>query len=358
MNSFRPTASLAKLQLRSELLARVRLFFSDREFLEVETPILSADVVVDRHLDPLSTVLADDLRKPELGRRLWLQTSPEFGMKRLLAAGATAIYQITRAFRNGEVGPLHNPEFTMVEWYRVGDHMEAGMTLLSDLCQMVLNTMPAERLSYAAAFERHVGLNPHTATVNQLAAAAAQQHITVPAGLGDDRDGWLNLLLAECVEPHLGQSTPTILYDYPASQAVLAKVRDDAPPVAERFELYYRGIELANGYHELLDPAVLRRRNVAANAARMADGKPPLPEESRLLQAMEAGLPPCTGVALGFDRLVMLAAGEIAGRSDGVSHRSGVKAVAGKRYAAGSSGNQFPRTTEHFSHGVRTRRAP
>jgi lysyl-tRNA synthetase class 2 len=265
-------------------------------------------------------------------------------MKRLLAAGATAIYQITRAFRNGEVGPWHNPEFTLVEWYRVGDDMAAGMPLLSDLCQALLNTPPAERLSYAAAFERHIGLNPHTAAAKQLAAAAAQQRINVPAGLGDDRDGWLNLLLAECVEPHLGQSTPTILYDYPASQAALAKVRElsvdeqgsgvvfnpqgeessvkleiDSRPlpaskpqpveIAERFELYIRGIELANGYHELLNPAVLRHRNSAANAARVADGKPALPEVSHLLQAMEAGLPPSSGVALGFDRLVMLAAG-------------------------------------------------
>ena len=172
--SFLPTASLANLRLRAGLLASVRHFFASRGFLEVETPILSADVVVDRHLDPMSIVLADDPRKPEIGRRLWLQTSPEFGMKRLLAAGAPAIYQITRAFRNGEVGSLHNPEFTMVEWYRVGDDMAAGMTLLSELCQTMLNAPPAEQLSYAAAFERHIGLNPHTATMNQLAAAAAQ----------------------------------------------------------------------------------------------------------------------------------------------------------------------------------------
>src|SRR5262245_6578626 len=140
MTDYLPTAPLAKLRLRADLLARVRQFFAQREFLEVETPILSADVTVDRHLDPMSTVLADDPRRPEIGRRLWLQTSPEFGMKRLLAAGATAIYQITRAFRGAEIGSLHNPEFTIVEWYRVGDDMRQGMTLLSDLCQALLNT--------------------------------------------------------------------------------------------------------------------------------------------------------------------------------------------------------------------------
>jgi lysyl-tRNA synthetase class 2 len=289
--------------------------------LEVETPILSADVTVDRHLDPMSTVLADDARRPEIGRRLWLQTSPEFGMKRLLAAGASAIYQITRVFRDGEVGPLHNPEFTIVEWYRTGDNMQAGMSLLSEFCQTLLGAPAVERVRYAEAFQKHVGINPHLVGAAELTAAAREKGINVPEGLGDDRDSWLNLLLADCVEPHLGQSAPTILYDYPASQAALAKVRDEklsvvgklsepsTVKIAERFELYYRGVELANGYHELLDAAELRCRNSAANAARATMGKPPLPEESRLLAAMEAGLPACTGVALGFDRLVMLAAG-------------------------------------------------
>ncbi len=164
--------------------------------------------------------------------------------------------------------------------------------------------------SYRSAFEKHLGINPHTCTIEQFSAAAMQAHIQVPQGLDDDRDGWLNLLLAECVQPQLGQNTPTILYDFPVGQAALARIRiDGETPVAERFELYFRGVELANGYHELLDPAELRRRNAAANAARIADGKPPLPENSRLLDAMQAGLPECAGVALGFDRVVMLAAG-------------------------------------------------
>jgi elongation factor P--(R)-beta-lysine ligase len=309
MFDYLPTASIERLQLRADLLARVREFFATRGFLEVETPILSNDVVVDRHLDPMSTVLADDPRRPEVGRKFWLQTSPEFGMKRLLAAGMKAIYQITRAFRNGEIGPLHNPEFTMVEWYRVGDNQAAGMSLLSQLCHALLKTPPAETISYRSAFEKHLGINPHTCTIEQFPAAAMQAHIQVPQGLDDDRDGWLNLLLAECVQPHLGQTTPTILYDFPVGQAALARIRTGGEtPVAERFELYFRGVELANGYHELLDPAELRRRNSTANAARVADGKPPLPENSRLLDAMQAGLPECAGVALGFDRIVMLAA--------------------------------------------------
>jgi len=298
------------LRLRAALLRRVREFFDSRGFLEVETPILSADVVVDRHLDPMSTVLAADPRLPDRGQQLYLQTSPEFAMKRLMAAGGKAIYQVTRAFRNGEAGRLHNPEFTIVEWYRAGDDMQAGMQLLSELAAALLNRPPAELLSYRDAFQRHAGIDPRTRSAAELSAAAQLHAISVPPGLSlRDRDAWLDLLLIELVEPHLGHERPTILFDYPASQAALARVRPEDPAIAERFELYVQGIELANGYHELLSADVLRRRNSENNARRISDGKPPLPEDSRLLAAMEAGLPDCAGVALGFDRVVMLAAG-------------------------------------------------
>jgi lysyl-tRNA synthetase class 2 len=307
-NDFRPTASWENLRLRAELLRRLREFFARHEFLEVETPILSADTVVDRHLDPFLTEMPCG---PEgAPRRLWLQTSPEFAMKRLLAAGGRAIYQVTRVFRLGEQGPLHNPEFTMVEWYRAGDGMDEGMQLTSDLCDALLQHGPAQRVSYAEAFKRHVGLDPHTAEAEALVSAAERCGVVPPAALAsEDRDGWLDLLLAERVGPHLGHQRPVLLYDYPVGQAALAKVRAEEPPVAERFELFVLGIELANGYHELLDPAELLRRSVEANARRRADGKSTLPERSRLLAAMEAGLPDAVGVSLGFDRLVMLAAG-------------------------------------------------
>ncbi len=299
---FRPTASWERLRLRAGLLRRVREFFDCRGFLEVETPILSADTVVDRHLDPFPVMAG--------GRPFWLQTSPEFGMKRLLAAGGRAIYQVTRAFRRDEQGPLHNPEFTMVEWYRVGDGLAEGVQLLSDLCESLLGRGPAERITYRQAFERHVGLDPHTADAETIGCAVRDAGIAAPESLApNDRDGWLDLLLVERVQPHLGLGRPTIVFDYPASQAALAQVRAGPTPVAERFELYVSGIELANGYHELVDPAVLRARNAENSALRRADGKEPLPEESRLLAAMEAGLPAATGVALGFDRVVMLAAG-------------------------------------------------
>jgi len=304
MGDFRPTASWDNLRLRAGLLRKTREFFHRHGLLEVETPLLSADTVVDRHLDPFHVTAESS------GQELWLQTSPEFCMKRMLADGARAIYQITRAFRQDELGPLHNPEFTIVEWYRVGDGPDEAMQLLADLCQTLLDCGPVQRISYAEAFERHVGLNPHTADTEMLVRTVEQHAIQRPSSLSvDDRDGWLDLLLVELVEPHLGNTAPVIVYDYPASQAALARIRPDEPPVAERFELYVAGIELANGYHELVDPAELERRNAQSNQQRLADGKRPLPEQSRLIAAMQSGLPSAAGVALGFDRLVMLAAG-------------------------------------------------
>jgi len=306
---FLPAASWENLRRRADLLRKVRRFFDSREFLEVETPILSADTVVDRHLDPFSVAI-DGPVAPATPRRFWLQTSPEFGMKRLLVAGAKAIYQVTRVFRQGEQGLLHNPEFTMVEWYRAGDEMPEGMRLLGDLCDRLLGRGPAEMAAYGEAFARYVGLDPHAASTAELAGKAQALGVPAPASLdAEDRDGWLDLLLSERVQPNLGRDRPLILYDYPASQAALARVRPGPPPVAERFELYVSGIELANGYCELVDARTLRERNARNNVLRRADGKPGLPEESRLLAAMEAGMPPATGVALGFDRVVMLAAG-------------------------------------------------
>jgi elongation factor P--(R)-beta-lysine ligase len=307
---FRPTASVEVLRLRAGLLRRARRFFEDRGFLEVETPLLSADTVIDLHLDPIPVTLFYDPRNMHDGPRRWLQTSPEFAMKRLLSAGAPSIYQITRAFRGGESGRLHNPEFTMIEWYGVGHTMRQGMQFLSDLAEVLLERGAADWVSYRQAFEQSVGIDPHRADGRQLAALADRLGVSAPASLSpEQRDGWLDLLLIERVEPDLGQERPVILYDYPATQAALARIREEVPPVAERFELYFRGVELANGYHELGDPRELRRRNRRTNELRRAEGKPPLPEESRLLAAMESGLPPCSGVALGFDRLVMLACG-------------------------------------------------
>ncbi len=311
-DDFRPTANWEVLRLRAELLRVIRRFFEERDFLEVETPILSADTVVDRHLDPFWTAdvdrPADIMPQTQL---YYLQTSPEFGMKRLLAAGSPgAIYQISRVFRRGECGPLHNPEFTLVEWYRVGDDYHTGMGLLADLCEVLFARGRPTIHTYGEVFTRFVGIDPHSATAEELRQRAEALHVAYPASLSlEDRDGWLDLLFSEKVQPYLGREEPVILCDYPASQAALAIVRLGPPPVAERFELFVNGIELANGYHELRDPKELRQRIARANAQRVKDGKSPLPPTNRLLEAMEAGLPPCVGVALGFDRVVMLRGG-------------------------------------------------
>jgi lysyl-tRNA synthetase class 2 len=295
------------MRLRDSLLRRLRSFFHERGFIEVDTPLLSADVVVDQHLEPFAVVVPLGARG---ARRMWLQTSPEFAMKRLMAAGGDAIFQVTHAFRQEEQGPLHNPEFTLVEWYRRGDGLSEGMQLLGELADALLRRGQPETITYQQAFERYAGIDPNTSETSAMADTARERCVIVPESLSaDDRDAWLDLLLVELVEPHLGRDRPMILYDYPASQAALARIRPGPPAVAERFELYVDGIELANGYHELLDAKVLRQRNRDNNQMRRARGKPALPEESRLLAAMESGLPACTGVAMGFDRVVMLAAG-------------------------------------------------
>ena len=233
-SDFRPTANWQRLRFRAELLHRLRGFFHKHGFLEVETPVLSADTVVDRHLDPFAVEVG--------GRKYWLQTSPEFAMKRLLAVGGRAIYQVTR-FRLDEQGPLHNPEFTMVEWYRVDEGMAEGIELLSDLCEELLKRGRAEPISYRRAFEQFAGLNPHAASTEQIIAAVRAAGVEPPASMTpEDRDGWLDLLLVERVQPHLGRQRPAILYDYPASQAALARVRQEDSPVAERFELYVSGV--------------------------------------------------------------------------------------------------------------------
>ena len=309
---FRPAAPLSNLRLRARLLAAVRGFFDARGYWEVETPLLSAESTIDPNIEPCTTRWGPDGGPLCAGQQRFLQTSPEFAMKRLLAAGAQAIYQVTRAFRHGELGRLHNPEFTIVEWYRTGDTYHDQMAVVGELVRTVAagpdgqglaaSDEPFLRTAYQDAFERCLGCRPLGMTCPELRALALGRGITPPPSLHpDDRDGWLNLLLVTSVEPSLGTDHPEFLYDYPASQAALARVRPGAPPAAERFELYIRGIEICNGYQELTDAGELRRR-IQEHAGRTASAE-------RLLAAMDAGLPECSGVALGFDRLCMLAAG-------------------------------------------------
>ncbi|MDA1180271.1 MAG: EF-P lysine aminoacylase EpmA [Planctomycetota bacterium] len=308
-HEFAPTATWAMLQTRAALWRRLREFFDTHGFLEVETPVLSQDTVIDRHLDPLAVVLPPDPRRPADGPTLWLQTSPEFAMKRLLVAGGPSMYQVTKAFRAAEIGPLHNPEFSLVEWYRLGDSLDQAMHLTSQLAEHLLNRGPAALHSYRQLMRQFADVDPWQCDTESLRKAAVAKGIEIPAQHTPDM--LLDLLMTECVEPHLGFQSPAIVFHYPPAQAALAQVVFDRQeqPVAERFELYVNGIELANGYHELLDADEFVRRMQQNNAARLQDGKQPLPEADRFLHAMRQGLPACSGVALGFDRLVMVATG-------------------------------------------------
>jgi lysyl-tRNA synthetase class 2 len=323
-SDFLPTASLRTLEVRARALAATRRFLDARGYFEVDVPLVSADRVIDPHLAPFgvlevdaaATAGAPSTRHPQRPPTRHLQTSVEFGMKRLLAAGARAIYQLSHVFRAGERGSRHNPEFTMLEWYRVGDthveqmaETEALVAELFALCGQPL-PVPFGRLTYQQAFERSLGIDPLRASVDELARVATKQGLAVPESLDrHDRDGWLNLLLALCVEPNLGVTRPEFVCDYPASQAALSRLRPGEPPVAERFELYRNGVELCNGYHEMTSPTELRGRIEAESARRGREGLPPLPVHNRLLDSMEHGLPPCAGTALGFDRVLMLAVG-------------------------------------------------
>lgn len=308
-NGWRPSASPAVLQLRARLIARIREFFAGRDVLEVETPILSHAGTIDPNLHSLA---AHSLAPRDERLRGLLHTSPEFPMKRLLAAGSGSIYQICKVFRGGEAGRLHNPEFTMLEWYRVGYDYRALMKEVADLVTDVLAEsrppLPHEELTYRDAFLRYAGLDPHTATAAEFSACAAKHGVEV-AGVATDPDQWRDLLLTHAVEHHLGCGQLSFVYDYPASQAALARIRPGNPPVAERFELYLDGIELANGFSELTDAAEQARRFDADRQTRLQRTLSAIPEDSHLLAALAHGLPECSGVALGIDRLVMLAAG-------------------------------------------------
>lgn len=310
MNDFRSTASTETLKARAKLLRQTRAFFDDRGFLEVQTPVLSSDTVVDRHIDPVAVELKDDPFSDEAGRRMWLQTSPEFAMKRLLASGMQAIYQIGPVFRVGEAGHRHNPEFTMLEWYRCGDTIERGMELLSEFAAEVLHRPPAVIVCMSSAFLEHVGFDPFVESAMGLRRRCDELHLAYPDSIAaDDWDTWFDLLFASRVQPQLGHERPVIIRDFPASQSALAQIREGDPPVAERFELFVDGLELANGYLELLDANELLTRNRVANQMRIEDGRQALPETSRLVAAMQSGLPRCVGAALGFDRLTMLVTG-------------------------------------------------
>jgi len=293
--NWRPTASRETLQQRAEILAGIRDFFSARDVLEVETPMLSPAATTEPHLESLAVV--------PLG---WLHTSPEYPMKRLLAAGFGDCYQICRVFRGTELGRRHQPEFTLLEWYRVGWDWQQLQTEVAELLAGILGVDRVESHSYAELFLAD-GLDIETVTVKELQAGLTARGIVFPdAEL--HHDAWLDLWISTVISPKLGQGCLSFVHSYPASQASLAHVEQG---VAQRFEVYYQGIELGNGFQEETDPEELRRRFYSWNELRVEEGLKQMPIDETFLAAMTAGLPLSAGVAVGVDRLVMLALGAV-----------------------------------------------
>jgi len=320
-SDWRPGASRTRLVQRAALLGRARAFFAARGVLEVDTPLVVNAPVTDVHIHSASVRLADapEAAASPAAAPLFLHTSPEYAMKRLLASGSGDIYQICHVVRGAERGRLHNPEFTLIEWYRLGLSLEALMDEVEALVRVLLGDAApraSERLSYREAFERELALDPLSAPTAALSAAATPLHLSGATVLGAagaaaaaDRDEWLELLMGAIVGPRLGRGALTFVHRYPASQAALARLDTADPRVALRFELYCEGVELANGFHELAAAAEQRARFARDNHERARRGLPQMPPDERLLAALAAGLPDCAGVALGFDRTLMLATG-------------------------------------------------
>lgn len=301
--TWHPSADILTLKQRANFIERIRNFFKERDVLEVETPTLSHATVTDPYIQSFSVI--DQVA--DLGKVYYLQTSPEFAMKRLLAAGSGSIYQISKSFRHGEKGRLHNPEFTMLEWYRTDFDHHQLMDEIDLFLKEMLAISATERLSYAKLFEDYAGINPHHATVEELKLSARDiNYASLPSTYKKD---WLDLLFTHKIEPYLGQELPLLVYDFPKELAALSKIRHEDLPIASRFEVYFKGIEIANGFHELLDVEEQRDRFDKDNTFRKMNHMNEMPIDEFFLEALTCGLPPCSGVALGVDRLLMLALG-------------------------------------------------
>lgn len=297
---WQPSAQGNALRLRAQLLAQARRFFEERAILEVETPLLSHAGAADAHLAQFIVNDSDD-------GPFYLQTSPEYAMKRLLIANNASIYQICKAFRQGEAGPRHNPEFTLMEWYRIGfdDHMLAAET-----CELIMRLVnrplaPTNIVKYTDLFQQTIGLNPTTASI-QMLRQAAQQFTQLPTHTELDTDGWLNLLMTVAVETQLPPDRLTVVTDYPASQAIFARI--NAAGYAARFEIYCGALELANGFYEAATREDYLTHFQHEATQRLKNDLPTITPDHYLLDALaHQALPDCAGVAVGFDRLVMLA---------------------------------------------------
>ena len=289
---WQPSASIKNLLTRAKLIEEIRRFFTDRGLLEVETPVLSEFGVTDVHLATFSTEFISPFG--DQSKTLWLSTSGP-------------IFQISKVFRNEEAGNRHNPEFTMLEWYRPHFDMYRLINEVDDLLQQILECPPAESMSYQFAFQQYVGLDPLSADLAELVEKAKKYQLM--GAENESRDTLLQFLFSAVIEPQIGQEAPVVVYHFPASQAALAQISSEDLRVAERFEFYYKGLELANGFHELSDAREQLRRFQQDNLQREKMGLPVRAIDTRLLSALQAGIPNCSGVALGVDRLLMIAMG-------------------------------------------------
>jgi lysyl-tRNA synthetase class 2 len=284
------------------MLQQARAFFHNRNVLEVDCPALSHAAPIDLHIDIMKVPLKN-------GPICYLHTSPEYGMKRLLSAGIGDIYQISHVFREGEVGPLHNPEFTMAEWYRIGFSFEQIIEDTLDFIRLFLGDLPSHSMTYRQTLLYYLNIDYVTASTSQLIRCAQQHSLDLPPdAITWDKDTLLQLLISFLIEPKVGHEQLFVLTHFPSSQAALSKthVLPEGESIAYRFEVYYQGIELANGFDELADPVEQRKRLEQANQARLAAGKEALKIDEHFLEALNLGLPECCGVAVGFDRLMQL----------------------------------------------------
>jgi len=306
-DDWQPTTAISALRLRANVLDCLRRFFWARDVLEVETPLLGHACGTDAQLDFFSAQYC----APPIQETLFLQTSPEFAMKRLLAAGSGSIYQICKAFRNGESGRYHNPEFTMLEWYRVGFTLTDLMDEIAELIRTVsvpYRTLEApQRLSYQDVFVQYTGLDPLVFCVEAYSACAQAKNQPEALNLcGDDHVLWLDYIFSHFIQPFLGVNAVCLIYGYPACQSSLARLNLQNPLVTERVEVFIDGIELGNGYYELSDAQEQKSRFEAEIAERQLKDRPDVVMDERLLAALETGLPECAGVAIGIDRLLMV----------------------------------------------------
>jgi len=304
---WKSSAGIHALQARAKLYTDIRSFFKDRDVLEVETPLLCHAAVQDPHLHPIPALYLPF--GASSAKTLYLQTSPEFAMKRLLASNVGAIYQLCKAFRNGEEGKWHNPEFTILEWYQPGfDHFQL-MDETDEFLAFILHAPKAERITYQQLFMKYLKVDPFHAPLTELQNTAMSIGINIDENPQPslERDDWLNLLMTHGIEHKLGFTHPVMVYDFPASQASLAKINQRSSfDVAERFEVYIEGMELGNGYHELTDGFLQEHRFQQDMGVRAALNHPAIPLDHHLVNALKAGMPECAGIAVGIDRLLML----------------------------------------------------